>query len=89
MTNPENKKPIIYLLSTCPRCKRVKQLLEDMNVNIEKVTVDLLDRKERDEIVDSLRKHRPVISFPVIQTADELLFAAEDADILRLFGGVR
>ena len=86
MENQTNEKPVVYLLSTCPRCRKVKQVLEDKHVDCEKIMVDLLSQIERNKVIDLLRKHRPIISFPVIQSEGEFIFAANSDDVERLFG---
>jgi glutaredoxin-like protein NrdH len=86
MTNSANEKPIIYLLSTCPRCRNLKQVLEDLGVDCEKVMVDLLSQIERDKVVEQLKKHQPRVAFPVIQSEGKFVFAANADDAHKLFG---
>lgn len=87
METKNSEKPIVYLLSTCPRCKRLKQVLDDLNADYEKVFVDLLPGLEKNTIVEKLRKHRPVISFPIIETGGKFIFAATATDVHEIFGG--
>jgi glutaredoxin/uncharacterized HAD superfamily protein len=56
---------ILYALSTCPWCRKVKQLLDDLGIEYDYVYVDLLDDSERDTTVASLKKLHATLSFPM------------------------
>ncbi len=86
MTDRSADKPTAYLLSTCPRCKKLKQELDELDIECERITVDLLEHKERDRIVEKLRKHKAVVSFPVLYAGGEYVFAASLDDARRMFG---
>ncbi len=56
----------VYALSTCPWCKKTKQLLNSMGVEYSFVDVDLLKGEERDKTANDVRKWNPSMSFPTI-----------------------
>jgi glutaredoxin-like protein NrdH len=56
----------IYALSTCPWCKKAKQLLNDMGVEYFFVDVDLLAGDERQKTIAEVKKWNPGASFPTI-----------------------
>ena len=85
----KSDKPMVYLISTCPRCKRIKQLLDDMEIEYDKIFVDLIPREESRKIIDMLRDDRTVVSFPVIVVGDRKIIGASSDDVLQLFGGSR
>ncbi len=58
-------KIMLYALSTCPWCRKTKQLLNDMGVEYDYIDVDLTRDKEREETIDAVRKYNPALSFPV------------------------
>jgi glutaredoxin len=82
----KENRPIAYLLSTCPRCHRARKQLEDLKVEIEMIDIDLLPKVDRTKIMDELRKHRPIVTFPVLKVEDEVVFGANAYDIEELFG---
>lgn len=81
-----NKKPIFYAISTCPRCIRVKRFLNEINFEYELIEVDLIPRDERQAIVNRLSRYNPVVSFPVIETEDNLLIGTTIEEIKQVFG---
>lgn len=87
MADDSSETRIAYLLSTCPRCRRVRIAMEEQGIEIEMIDVDLLPKIERTKIMDKLRKHRPVVSFPVIQVGEDLTFGATINDLDEIFGG--
>ena len=56
---------MVYALSTCPWCRKVKQLLNDSGVEYSFVDVDLAQGKEREELLSQVKKWNPALSFPV------------------------
>lgn len=63
----ENKgKIVLYALSTCAWCKKTKKLLKDLHVEFYYIDADLLEGKERKEILDQLKKFNPRVSFPTV-----------------------
>ena len=72
----ENKGDVIlFALSTCGWCKKVRMLLEDLEVEYDYIYVDLTSGDERTEAVDSLKKFNENVSFPtlVINNKDVIL----------------
>jgi glutaredoxin len=84
----QNKgKVMLYALSTCGWCKKTKALLKQLNVSYDYIDVDLLDEKEKDEIMQALRKWNPRGSFPTIVINNDLCIAGyEDAKIIKELG---
>jgi glutaredoxin-like protein NrdH len=56
----------LYALSTCPWCRKVKQLLNELGVEYHFEDVDLLVGEERDKALVIVRKWNPAGSFPVL-----------------------
>jgi glutaredoxin-like protein NrdH len=63
-------KVMLYTLSTCPWCRKTKQLLLDLGVAYDYIDVDHLDGKEREETLDAIRKWNPACSFPTLVIND-------------------
>ncbi len=57
---------ILYALSTCPWCRKTKQLLNEMGVEYDYVDVDLLTEQEKSDTMAIVRKWNPAGSFPTL-----------------------
>lgn len=57
---------MLYALSTCPWCKKVKALLDEMGVEYDFLDADLLRGKEREDAISAVKKWNPSLSFPVL-----------------------
>jgi len=64
-------KVLLYALSTCGWCRKTKELLEELGVEYSYIYVDLLEGKEKDDIVDEIRKWNPRCSFPTLVINDK------------------
>lgn len=56
----------MYGLSTCVWCKKTRQLLTDLGVEFDYIYVDLLNRQEKDAVVDEIERFNPLGSYPMI-----------------------
>ena len=81
-----SKTPILYAISTCPRCIRVKNFLNEVKFDHKLVEIDLIPREERLAIVDRLRKYHPIVSFPVIESDEMVLVGTTIDEIKQVFG---
>ena len=64
-------KILLYALSTCGWCKKTKDLLDNFGVEYFFIYVDLVDEKEKDKIMDEVRKWNSFFSFPTIVINDK------------------
>ena len=76
-------KILLYALSTCAWCKRVKDFLKDGDVEFEYVDVDHCSSEEREEIRKDILSRGGRISYPTIIIDDEILIMGFHADELR------
>jgi glutaredoxin len=60
----------IYALSTCPWCKKTKDLLDSLGIEYSFEDVDLLTGEEREKVVSIVKKWNPNLSFPVLVIND-------------------
>jgi len=58
--------PILFALSTCPRCQRMKTFLENHGIVARIVDVDLLDSSEKQKHLKFLSRINPAVSFPTL-----------------------
>jgi glutaredoxin len=57
---------VLYGLSTCVWCRKMKEFLEREGVVFEVVHVDELSGAQRDAAVSEVRKWNPAVSFPTV-----------------------
>ena len=57
---------MVFALSTCIWCKKTKTLLNDLGVAYEYIHVDETQGKEREDVLDQLKKWNPQLSYPTI-----------------------
>ena len=65
-----NNVPILFALSTCPRCRRMKEFLAAQQVNAVIVDVDRLPAHEKQMQLDFLRQVNPSVSMPTLVVGD-------------------
>jgi glutaredoxin-like protein NrdH len=56
----------LYSLSTCAVCKKVKQFLEDNQIQYQFIEVDALDSGEQWLMTKELKKHNPQATYPTV-----------------------
>ena len=76
-------KVMLYVLSTCPWCKKEKQLLIDNNIEFEYVDVDLCNDEDYEKIEDDILNHGGRFSFPAIIIDDRVLINGFKEDEIR------
>ena len=67
----KSRKIVVYALSTCPWCRKTKNLLNELGVEYDFVDVDLADDEEKQKLITSVRKWNPASSFPTIVLDDQ------------------
>ena len=63
---------LLYVLSTCPWCKKEKQLLIDNNIEFEYVDVDLVSDEDYEKIEEDILNLGGRFSFPAILINDKI-----------------
>jgi len=57
---------VLYALSTCPWCKKVKAMLNDKGIEYDFVDVDLLLGDDRVNAMKTVERWNPSCSFPTL-----------------------
>lgn len=70
-----------YTLSTCPYCRKTKQLLKELGIEHECIDVDLLSGEKRKEVLAEVRKLNPSMSFPTIVIGDRIIIGHRENEI--------
>lgn len=76
----------LYVLSTCPQCKALRQLLVDHQVTFDTVDVDLLPSEERSALLAEMRPHNPKNAFPVIVVGGKAIIGFQKDLVLQELG---
>ena len=74
---------VLYALSTCQWCMKIKALLNQLNIEYYYIDVDLADEKDQDEIVEEIKKYNPACSFPTIVVDDNYSIIGFDEEKIR------
>jgi len=75
----ENRgKIVLYALSTCGWCGKTKKLLDELGVEYSYVEVDFLEGKERESIINEVRRWNPRCSFPTTVINDNKCIVGYD-----------
>jgi glutaredoxin len=88
MYEPElqNRTPLLFALSTCPRCQRVKAFLAEHHVAARIIEVDRLTREERIAQLTWLSTYNPAISMPTLIVGDAVAAGEDYQKITQVLG---
>jgi glutaredoxin len=64
-------KILLYALSTCGWCKKTKDFLSKSGVEYSYIFVDEVNEKEKDKVMDDVRRWNPRCSFPTMVINDK------------------
>jgi glutaredoxin-like protein NrdH len=73
------KKIRLYGLSTCPTCKKVKNFLDELNIEYELIEVDLLDSGEQWVTSKEVRRYNPAMTYPTLVIEEVITGPDEEA----------
>lgn len=76
----------MYTLSTCVHCKNAKKFLDNCKVSYEFEDVDLLSGKEREDVLEEIRKINANCSFPTILIGDRVILGFREQEIREALG---
>ena len=76
-------KIMLYALSTCSWCRKVKELLTELRVGFDYVFVDYLEGNEKDDTMEEVKKWNPRCSFPTLVINDEKCIVGYKEDQIR------
>jgi len=71
----------LYALSTCIHCRNTKDFLNDCGVEYDCVEVDKLDKEQRTEILEEIKKINPNCSFPTLIIGDKIIVGFKKEEI--------
>jgi glutaredoxin len=71
----------MYTISTCSHCRAAKRFLSDCGIKYEFTDVDMVDREEREAILEDVRKFNPRCSFPTIVIGETVVVGFKESEI--------
>ena len=75
-----------YTLSTCPYCKAFKMFCAEEGVPLEYKDVDLLEGKDRKEVMNEVDKVCPDCGYPIIVIGDEVIEGFNENKLRKVLG---
>lgn len=63
----------IYTLSTCSHCAHAKEYLDEREIPYAGINVDFMSGEERNQIMDTVRRLNPAITFPTIVIGEKVI----------------
>ncbi len=81
-----DNKIMIYSLSTCGHCKSAKKFLNDNNIPFNHIDVDLLDKEDRRNTLETVKKYNERVSFPTIVINETVIVGFKENDIKEALG---
>jgi glutaredoxin len=76
----------MYTLSTCIHCKNVKKFLDSCKVKYEFKDVDTLTGKEREAVLEDIRKINADCTFPTIIIGEKVIVGFKEKEIREALG---
>jgi len=78
---PQKESVKLYTLSTCSHCKAAKRFLDEYRIEYSFTDVDLLAGKERETVMEEVRRINPQCSFPTMIIGDNIIVGFREDEI--------
>lgn len=75
---------MLYALSTCVWCKKTKTLLDELGVEYSYEYVDLLQGKEKEGAIETVKRWNPMCTFPTLVINNECVIGFDEGKIREL-----
>ncbi|KJU87278.1 glutaredoxin-like protein [Candidatus Magnetobacterium bavaricum] len=79
---------VLFALSTCPACKKTRDLLDKNKIEYVLVELDLVDRDSRDKLLGEVRRFNPRETFPtlVVNKGEKVIVGYDYEASMSVFG---
>lgn len=81
-----DKKIILYSLSTCVFCQAIKKMFEDLGIPFQCIQADELSENDKKMAIKELRKVNPKCSFPTVVIDNEVIVGYKVQEIKETIG---
>lgn len=84
----EDKRIMMYTISTCGFCKAAKAFLEEHGIPFDFIDIDLLDQEEKRRVLREARERagKDRLSFPTILIGDTVIIGFKEYEIRKALG---
>ncbi|UCG79491.1 MAG: glutaredoxin family protein [Nitrospirota bacterium] len=84
----DERKIVLFALSTCPACKKTKDLLNSMGIDYVSADLDTVDIESRNRLLEKVREHNPKETFPtlVINAGEKVIVGYSKEEITEALG---
>ncbi|MBF0541883.1 MAG: glutaredoxin family protein [Nitrospirae bacterium] len=84
----DEKKNVLFALSTCPACKKTKAMLDKNNIQYILTELDLIDIDSRDKLLVQVRKYNDRETFPtlVVRGGERVIIGYDENALKEVFG---
>lgn len=81
--NKNNREVRLFAISTCPWCNKVKELLNELDIEYEYLDIDELSKDEKKKAIDKLEEFNPACSAPtlVIDGGEKTIIGFKEKEI--------
>ncbi|MCX7974971.1 MAG: glutaredoxin family protein [Candidatus Aminicenantes bacterium] len=79
----KGKKVILYAISTCVWCQRVKELLKNLKIDYTYVDVDLASGDDKKQLIKEVKRWNPALSFPTLIIDDKIVVIGYNPEEIR------
>lgn len=81
----KDHKVMVYTLSTCGWCKKMKKLLTSLDIEYEYIDIDLLEGEEDERVREEMKKHNPRLTCPtlVVDDGKEVVIGFDEDEVRR------
>jgi glutaredoxin len=80
-------KIILYALSTCVWCSKIKELLRELGISFDYVYVDLLESQKQQDAMSEIERWNPRGSFPTLIIGEnKSIIGYQEKEIREAFG---
>ena len=82
----ETKTIKLYAVSTCSHCKTLKTMLEEGRFVFDSVDVDLLEGRQRKDMLEEVRQLNKRCSFPTMVIGEQIIVGYRENAIKKALG---
>lgn len=75
------KKIIVYSLSTCRHCKETIHYIEQKSVEFSFIDIDLLEKQERRKVLEDIKQINPQCTFPTTVAGDAVVIGFNESEL--------
>ncbi len=83
----QKKKVRLFSLTTCPTCKKMKDILNRNNIKYEVIEVDMLDSGEQWVTSNEVKRYNPAVTYPTLVVEEVIL--EPDENLIREAVGIK